>query len=210
MSGDKPFSQACENNKEPILAELKRVLVKHRHVLEVGSGSGQHAIHFAANLPHLNWYCSDVENYHHGINQWIDDYPSANLHRPFALKLARDEWVKGPVKLNTTGIESSSEVFDAIFSANTAHIMLEHEIKALMHSVSDNLPSGGVFCQYGPFIVDGKFTSDSNRAFHEKLLDSGRGGYRDIDELAGWAPKLVLHEKVDMPANNLMLVWRSA
>jgi len=86
--------------------------------------------------------------------------------------------------------------------------MLEHEIKVLMQQVASHLLEGGVFCQYGPFIVDGKFTSESNKEFHEKLIANGRGGYRDIDELASWAPQLTLSEKLDMPANNMLLVWR--
>ncbi len=196
----KPFSQACENNKEPILQVLKKAFANVHNVLEVGSGTGQHAVHFAPNLAHLQWHCSDVEDYHEGINQWIDEFPSKNLHRPFTLKLARDEWVS--VSPNTL------QLFDGIYTANTAHIMLEHEIKSLMQLVSQYLPNNGVFCQYGPFIVDGKFTSESNQEFHEKLIAKGRGGYRDIDQLASWAPQLVLSEKLDMPANNMMLVWR--
>jgi cyclopropane fatty-acyl-phospholipid synthase-like methyltransferase len=196
----KPFSQACENNKEPILSHLKKAFAKVAHVLEVGSGTGQHAVHFASAMQHLHWHCSDLEDYHQGINQWIDDFPSKNLHRPFTLKLARDEW--------KSTSSTSGRVFDGIYSANTAHIMLKHEIKALMASVAYHLPKNGVFCQYGPFIIDGKFTSDSNAEFHEKLISAGRGGYRDIDELAAWAPDLVLMQRIDMPANNMLLVWQ--
>jgi cyclopropane fatty-acyl-phospholipid synthase-like methyltransferase len=195
----KPFSQACENNKPFILAALKDAFANTKNVLEVGSGTGQHAVFFAPNLPHLQWQCSDQEEYHEGINQWLDEYPSENLHRPIALKLARDEWIRA--------LPSTGELFDGIYTANTAHIMLEHEIKALMHSVSHHLPKNGVFCQYGPFIVNGKFTSESNQAFHEQLIANGRGGYRDIDELSAWAPKLTLLKRIEMPANNMMLVW---
>lgn len=212
MQIEKPFSQACENNKEPILNVLKKAFKGQENVLEVGSGTGQHAVHFAPNLPHLQWHSSDVEDYHAGINAWIDDFPSTNLHRPFVLKLARDRWRRGPsVKENSVKLPSEQQdiPFDGIFTANTAHIMLKHEIKALMQSVDHHLPKEGVFCQYGPFIVNGEFTSLSNHEFHEKLIASGRGGYRDIDELAAWAPKLNLSEVIDMPANNLMLIWRA-
>ncbi|MFQ3250085.1 MAG: cyclopropane fatty-acyl-phospholipid synthase-like methyltransferase [Glaciecola sp.] len=197
----KPFSQACENNKPFILAALKKAFAKTKNVLEVGSGTGQHAVFFAPNLPHLHWQCSDQKEYHAGINQWLDEYPCENLHRPLALKLAHDEWLKTS--------PSTGEQFDGVYTANTAHIMLENEIKALMQSVDCHLPKKGVFCQYGPFIVNGKFTSESNQAFHEQLIANGRGGYRDIDELAAWAPKLTLIERIDMPANNMMLVWQS-
>ena len=195
----KPFSQPCENNKRFILAALEKAFAQVDNVLEVGSGTGQHAVFFAANLPHLQWYCSDVEEYHTGINQWIDEFPSDNLHRPVALKLARDEW--------NSVTPRTGKPFDGVYTANTAHIMLEHEVQSLMQSVSAHLPANGVFCQYGPFIIDGKFTSQSNQEFHEKLISSGRGGYRDIDELAAWAPRLSLSERIDMPANNMMLVW---
>lgn len=195
---EKPFSQACENNKVFILTELKKAFAKSNHVLEVGSGTGQHAVYFAANLPHLHWHTSDVEDYHIGINQWIDENPSENLSRPFTLKLARDEWVSHCRHGNQ---------FDAIYTANTAHIMLQHEVELFMRSIDQSLPENGVFCQYGPFIVDGKFTSASNAEFHQKLIDSGRGGYRDIDELRKWAPNLNLSRVIEMPANNLMLVW---
>jgi cyclopropane fatty-acyl-phospholipid synthase-like methyltransferase len=198
ITNEKPFSQPCENNKGFILAELKKAFEQSNHVLEVGSGTGQHAVYFAPNLPHLHWHTSDVEDYHCGINQWIDEFPSKNLSRPFTLKLARDEWASHCQNGNQ---------FDAIYTANTAHIMLAHEVELLMRSIDQTLPKKGVFCQYGPFIVDGKFTSASNAEFHEKLIHSGRGGYRDIDELRAWAPNLSLNRVVEMPANNLMLIW---
>jgi cyclopropane fatty-acyl-phospholipid synthase-like methyltransferase len=197
----KPFSQACENNKGPILQVLKKAFVNVHNVLEVGSGTGQHAVNFAPNLAHLQWHCSDVEDYHEGVNQWLDEFPSENLHRPFTLKLARDEWV--------STAPNTLQPFDGIYTANTAHIMLEHEVKLLMQLVAQHLPNNGVFCQYGPFIVDGKFTSESNQEFHEKLIANGRGGYRDIEQLASWAPQLTLSEKFEMPANNMMLIWRA-
>jgi cyclopropane fatty-acyl-phospholipid synthase-like methyltransferase len=204
MNAEKPFSQACENNKQAILNVLQKEFARVEHVLEVGSGTGQHAVHFAANLPHLIWHCSDVEDYHVGINQWIDEFPNKNIRRPFALKLARDEWhAFSPTVLRN----NDSAVFDGIFTANTAHIMLEHEIKALMQSVDEHLPKSGVFCQYGPFKVNGKFTSQSNEDFHHKLLATGRGGYRDIEELSEWAKGLNLRNVIEMPANNLMLIW---
>ena len=195
---DKPYSQVCENNKASILKVLLHAFKEKKRVLEVGSGSGQHAVFFASNLPHLHWHTSDVEDYHEGINQWIDEYPSSNLSRPLTLKLARDKWLSECPNGNP---------FDAIFSANTAHIMQKHEVELFMQSVNDSLPKSGVFCQYGPFIVDGKFTSQSNADFHERLLENGRGGYRDIDELRAWAPELVLSDIIEMPANNLMLCW---
>jgi hypothetical protein len=100
-----------------------------------------------------------------------------------------------------------ADKYDGFFTANTAHIMQKDEVRHMMKSISDLLPKSGVFCQYGPFVVDGKFSSQSNADFHEKLLASGRGGYCEIEQLRQWASDLSLSEVIEMPANNLMLVW---
>jgi cyclopropane fatty-acyl-phospholipid synthase-like methyltransferase len=189
----KPFSQPCENNKGFILAELLKHFSEVSKVLEIGSGNGQHAVHLAANLPHLEWYCADQLEYHDGINAWIDDFPSTNLHRPVALRFPHDCL--------------PDEDFDAVFTANTAHIMLTHQVQSMLQKVAEKLPSRGVFCQYGPFTIDGEFSSKSNVDFHHHLIDIGYGGYKGIEELKVWAPSLRLSEVVTMPANNLLLVW---
>jgi hypothetical protein len=190
---DKPFSQACENNKSFILDELRKHFVNANRVLEIGSGSGQHAVHFAPNLPHLQWHCADQTEYHSAINAWIDDFPSDNLHRPINLSFPTDPWP--PLH------------FDGVFTANTAHIMLKDQVELMMKTIAEQLPKGGVFCQYGPFTINGKFSSQSNADFHEQLIENGRGGYRGIEELEAWVPSLALKEIVSMPANNLMLIW---
>lgn len=190
---EKPYSQPCENNKASILAELTQHFSKANEVLEIGSGSGQHAVYFAPNLPHLNWHCADQSEYHEGINTWIDEFPSPNLHRPIALRFPNEIW--------------PSVLFDGVFTANTAHIMLKQQVKSMMLSIQKRLPPEGIFCQYGPFTIDGEFSSQSNAEFHQQLIDSGRGGYRDISQLQAWAPQLSLMEVKQMPANNLLLVW---
>lgn len=190
---DKPFSQACENNKTFILTELVKHFSGASRVLEIGSGTGQHAVYFAPNLPHVNWHCADQLEYHTGINTWIDEYPSVNLHRPIDLTFPQAVW--------------PALSFDGVFTANTAHIMLADQAKAMMQSIQEKLPSKGVFCQYGPFTTDGQFSSQSNADFHEKLINSGYGGYRDIAELQTWVPQLTLIEIKQLPANNLLLVW---
>jgi len=200
---DKPFSQACENNKGPILKILLEAFANTNRVLEIGSGTGQHAVHFAANLPHLNWHTADQEDYLDGINAWIDEFPSENLHRPVKLSLPNDPW---PI-VNAAVEDNEKANFDAYFTANTAHIMQKYQVQYMMKQVNRRLPSRGVFCQYGPFTIDFKFSSESNADFHQKLLESGRGGYRDISELENWAPDLTLANIVNMPANNLMLIW---
>ena len=190
----KRFSQACENNKEVILAQLVHLFAKHKHVLEIGSGTGQHAVYFAKHLSHLKWYTADQLEYHDSIKQWIYEYPSENLCLPMTFTIPKDPWPDVPI--------------DAVFSANTAHIMQRDEVKAMMRLIQRNLPAGGIFCQYGPFTQDGRFTSQSNKDFHHKLLASGRGGYREIEELQSWADELNLLNIIDMPANNHLLVWR--
>lgn len=191
---DKPFSQACENNKHVILEQLQRWLVNSRSVLEIGSGTGQHAVHFAKGLPEIRWQTSDQQQYHDGINLWLKESNLDNLIPPIVFKLGEDNW--------------PNETYDAVFTANTAHIMQKNEVQLLMKQVTLNLPTDGIFCQYGPFIIDGQFSSQSNADFHQKLLDGGYGGYREISELTDWAKGLELIEQLDMPANNLLLVWR--
>ncbi len=190
----KPFSQACENNKGPILSILQRELANAQQVLEIGSGTGQHAVHFGANLTHLTWQTSDQPEYHAGIKSWLADAELQNVLPP----------------LNVTIGETTlpSNVYDAIFTANTAHIMQRHEAKLMMQQIGHTLPQGGVFCQYGPFTQDGEHSSVSNRDFDRSLREQGYGGYRDISELKHWANLLTLQQVNSMPANNLLLVWR--
>jgi hypothetical protein len=191
---EKPFSQACENNKGPILAVLKEVFQHSNAVLEIGSGTGQHAVYFAPGLPHLRWYCSDVEANHAGINAWLTEFPAANLVPPCRLMLGRDPWP--PIAV------------DAIYTANTTHIMQRHEAKLMLQLVQQHLPIGGVFCQYGPFSQGGEFSSQSNRDFDQSLRERGYGGVQDVDTLERWAQGLALQAKIAMPANNLCLIWR--
>ena len=193
MTDELPFSQACENNKGPISAILEVALSQCKRVLEVGSGTGQHAVHFAPLLPHLIWQTSDQPQYHEGVLKWIAAYPSENLLPPLNLTVGKDRL-------------PFSE-YDGVYSANTAHIMQKAEIKMMMQSRSESLPQGAVFCQYGPFTDNGAFSSESNREFHQHLIASGYGGYRDIQELQAWAPALTLENIHEMPANNLLLQW---
>ncbi|ALS99197.1 DUF938 domain-containing protein [Lacimicrobium alkaliphilum] len=194
----KPFSQACENNKQPILDVLKTAFAHTEAVLEIGSGTGQHGVFFAPNLPHLIWQTSDMPENHSGINAWIDAYPCSNLKPPLSLTIGEDNWP-----------DSGPPGFDGVFTANTTHIMQVSEAREMMQLVAENLPPGGVFCQYGPFNIDGQYTSDSNRAFDQHLLARGCGGIRDIAELQGWVQGrgLVLNRRYQLPANNQLLEW---
>lgn len=193
---EKRFSPSCENNRLPILSQLQTFLKDTRHLLEIGSGTGQHAAYFAPELPQLIWQTSDVVENHSSIQAWIEDSGASNICAPYRLKIGADTWPEGK--------------FDAIYSANTAHIMQKSEVELMMQLVAEGLEPGGVFCQYGPFTESGEFSSDSNESFHHRLVTEGYGGYRDIGELQNWGePRgLFLEKQINMPANNLLLVWR--
>ncbi len=191
-----PFSQACENNKKPILQILRRVLVNCRHVFEIGSGTGQHAVYFAAELPTLTWHCSDVADSLHGIRQWCIIHPSNNLIGPTAFDIRHPDW---PTQM------------DAVFSANTAHIMSWPLVEKMLREVARQLPADGLFLLYGPFNYHGQFTSESNARFDAWLkMQSPDQGIRDFETLdqVAQAAGLELVEDNAMPANNRLLVWQ--
>ncbi len=193
---EKPYSQSCENNKEPILQLLKRLFARSRRVLEIGSGTGQHSVYFAPNLPHLEWYTSDLEENLAGIRMWIEEQPAENLFPPMVLDVNASEW---PV-----------EDFDAVFSANTAHIMYWPDVEAMFHGVAKYLPFRGRFALYGPFCYRGVHTSESNVRFDQSLRARDPGmGVRDMEALEQLAEAggLMLLEDNEMPANNRVLVW---
>jgi len=194
---EKPFSQACENNKGPILAVLREVFAGPGLVVEVGSGTGQHAVHFAAQLPHLTWQPTDVADNLPGIRMWLGEADLPNLREPLTLDVAQGAW---PVT-----------AADYVFSANTAHIMGWPEVERLIGGVAALLPPGGAFCLYGPFAYGGEHTSDSNARFDASLKErDGRMGIRDVRDLEQLADAAGLTLEADhaMPANNRTLVWR--
>lgn len=193
----KPFSQACENNKQPILEQLMQFLPKQGLVLEIGTGTGQHAVHFAAAFPHLQWQPSDRPEAAGYCLPWLAAATSGNINRPLSLDVAEANW---PL-----------DRADAVFSANTAHIMSWPEVESMFAGVAHLLPMGGVFCLYGPFNYQGNYTSDSNRAFDLHLrTQKATMGLRDMDDLLvlGKRVGLMLLEDIAMPANNRFLVWQ--
>ncbi|MEJ2418022.1 MAG: DUF938 domain-containing protein [Exilibacterium sp.] len=195
----KPFSQACQNNRDPILAVLRRVFSDRRRVLEIGSGTGQHAVYFARHLPHLQWYTSDLQENHEGILQWMAEYPLENLHSPRELDVSASDWGVAPV--------------DAVFSANTVHIMSWSMVGKLFAGLGHTLLPGGVFALYGPFNYNGEYTSESNQRFDIWLkAQEEHRGIRDFEKVDKLAREIGLElvEDNTMPANNRLLVWRRA
>jgi len=196
---DKPFSPSCERNREPILAVLREQFAARRRVLEVGSGSGQHAVHFAAAMPWLTWQCSDVAGNLPGIRAWLDDARLANTPPPIELDVASAAPMPVPVR------------FDALFSANTLHIMGWPEVEAFFAMLPAVLDAQATVVVYGPFNYDGAYTSDSNREFDGWLqARDPRSRIRDFDAVDAQASKagLRLLADIPMPANNRCLVWQ--
>ena len=191
------FSEAAERNKRSILEKLRTLLASSKFVLEIGSGTGQHAVYFAPALPQLVWQPSELpDKLDLLLNQCLQ-HPSENLARPIALDIDNGNWATAQV--------------DAVFTANTLHIIHWPQVCRLFNQISTLLPSNGIFCTYGPFNVDGRYTSKSNAQFDSWLKGRDyRSGIRDIGDLQYQAEQcdLRLQENYAMPANNRLLVWR--
>ncbi|MDH5256537.1 MAG: class I SAM-dependent methyltransferase [Gammaproteobacteria bacterium] len=192
----KPFAESCEQNKHAIFSIIKQEFSHSSNVLEIGSGTGQHAIFFAAQLRHLTWQPSEQNENIPGILEWLKDYPYDNIPPPLTLNVTQ-EW--------------PSQIFDGIFSANTAHIMSWPEVKYLFKGVGNVLGSKGKFCLYGPFNYNKQFTSESNARFDRWLKDQNpTRGIRDFDDLNKVAKEnnLIFERDIEMPENNRILIWK--
>ncbi len=192
----KPYSESCDQNKEAILAVLKTELNDINTVLEIGSGTGQHAVYFSTELDHLHWISSDLEENHHAIKQWIQDIPDGNVEGPLLLDVNQEHWL--------------DESVCAIFSANSAHIMNWTSVVNMMQGVAKTLCKGGIFCLYGPFNYNGDYTSESNRSFDVWLKDRDPdSGIREFEKLniLAYENNMILKHDYEMPANNRILVW---
>ncbi len=194
---EKPFAQSCEENRAPILAELSRLYHDRHAVLEVGSGTGQHAVYFAPALPHLVWHTSDRAENHAGIRRWLEEAGLPNVRAPLLLDVLQPVWPEAEV--------------DAVFSANTVHIMAWPMVEALFAGVGARLPSGGLFTLYGPFNYHGGYTSESNARFDAWLKgrdpESGIRDFEALERLAVLAGMLLQEDRA-MPCNNRLLSWR--
>lgn len=193
---DLPFSQACENNKKPLLGVLRKHFQHVDAVLEIGSGTGQHGAFFAEQFPHLQWQPCDQAEYLEGINAWRDHVRLVNLLPPLTLNVDQP-W--------------PAESAPAVFSANTLHIMAWHYVEIFFQQVDRLLASGGLLCVYGPFNYNGQFTSDSNASFQQWLqARDPASGIRDFEAVNILAQQagLSLLQDYAMPANNRCLIWQ--
>jgi cyclopropane fatty-acyl-phospholipid synthase-like methyltransferase len=191
-----PFSEACERNKEPILAVLRHCFGARTQVLEIGSGTGQHAVHFARHLTYLTWHPTEQLSYLEDLAARVQLEGLQNLTPPTLLDVRQSVWPLRSV--------------DAVFSANTVHIMSWTEVIAMFNGIGAVLAPRGVMCLYGPFKYDGRYTSPSNEDFDRMLKERDPlSGLRDVQALTALAAPygLRLVADHDLPAFNRVLVF---
>jgi len=195
----KQYSQACEENREPILAIIGEVFANAHSILEIGSGTGQHAVYFAHRLPHLIWQPSDLAENHASIHAWREESGLVNVLPPIGLDVTASAWPDG--------------AYDGLFSANTTHIMSLQKVKSMFSGIGNLLQTGAHCCLYGPFNYNGAFTSESNKRFDSWLKSRDpASGIRDFEVIAELADAngFVLMDDNKMPANNRLLVWKKS
>jgi len=195
---DKPFAQSCEENKTVILQQLKALLATTKHCLEIGSGTGQHAVYFSEHLPHLSWQPSELKENIQGINLWIKESVAINIQPPIELDVFSSSWLQ-------------DKTYDAAFTANTLHIMSIEHVEKLFSGLGQVLNKGALFISYGPFNYNGQFSSESNARFELWLKQQNQlSGIRDIVDLKRFAAShnIELIDDIDMPVNNRLLVWK--
>lgn len=195
---EKPHAPSCDRNRDPILEVLRDHFQDRRLVLEIGSGTGQHAVYFATALPHLTWQASDRAENLAGIQAWLDEAALPNTPSPLELDVSGD-WPQCR--------------FDGVFSANCLHIMSWEAVERLFAGLPAIMADDFKLAIYGPFNYGGQFTSESNAAFQVWLKERGaHQGIRDFEAVDSLARGIGLELVEDraMPANNRCLVWHRA
>ena len=194
MNSDLPFSEACERNKAAILEALLQVFPSRGRALEIGSGTGQHVVHFAPHFPRLSWQPTEQKENLQSLEARIRKEGGRRVLPPIQLDV-RKAW--------------PDHLYDAVFSSNTAHIMAWNEVCRMFAGVGVRLRPMGIFCLYGPFNEKGQFTAQSNADFDQDLRQRDpRMGLRDVEALDSLAGDhgMKLHKQVKLPANNQLLV----
>ena len=192
----KPFSQACENNKAPILAVIKTLFRKGITVLEIGSYTTQHVQYFAEHMPQVTWQPSDIPANMHLVEAGLEGVTLKNILPPVSLDVSDRRW---PVSMA-----------EGIFSANTLHIMNDQQMADFFRGTGVILAPQEYLCVYGPFRYGGKYTSDSNARFDERLKsEDPKSGIKDFEVANSLASNAGMSLVADhaMPANNQLLVW---
>jgi len=193
---ERPYAEYAARNAAPILEILEREFGSASRVLEIGSGTGQHAVAFAAAMEHLHWQTSDLDENHAGIRAWVEDAGIENVAPPLSMDV-RDANVE-------------NDAYDAAFSSNTAHIMGIDAVEKMFSLVGKTLRPGGVFCLYGPFRQGGQFNTQSNADFDANLRQRDPVmGIRDIEKLDEFAVAAGLQRVrfYALPSNNNVAVW---
>ncbi len=194
----KPFSESCEQNRDPIGQILQNFTHGRNTVLEIGSGTGQHAVYFSQMFPWLNWQTSDLTVYHAGINSWINDSGLDNVKPPRELDV-RERW--------------PTEQFDLIFTANTLHIMSTQTVEIMFSKIIHCMHDLSAFLVYGPFNYHGRYTSESNARFDQLLKQkdatSSIKNFEWVRDIAGTSG-LDCTNDFTMPANNRILVFEKS
>ena len=198
MLPEKPYALSCDKNSEPILEVFKEYLIDRKALLEIGAGTGQHAIFMAPYFQNLTWTLSDVEDRHEGIKMWLKDFPRSNVLGPVKYKISETSFPEGD--------------FDCVFTANTLHI-ISWDLCLKMFDDLQGLPNGALFMVYGAMNYDGKFSSESNERFQEWIIEKfPEGGIRDFEKVQKELSQrgFNLLKDHEMPANNRLLVFQKS
>lgn len=193
----KNYAPSVERNKDPIYKVLKEYIDSKARLLEIGSGTGQHAVFLGEKFPKIQWITSDVKPNHSDIKEWLKEAKLPNVHGPEVLKIGKDDFPRGK--------------FDFIFTANTLHIMSWKEDKSLFKLLGKRLREGAIVFFYGPFNYEGKFTTPSNEEFDGWLKNrDSKSGIRNFEDINQSMEKsgFELINDHEMPANNRLLVFK--
>ena len=195
---DKYHAESTKRNRSPILEILKKEIKGSKKILEIGSGTGQHAVYFTKKMPRISWQTSDRSINHKPIKYWIKRSNLKNLILPLDIEIGINE-------------KNIIDVYDCVFSSNTSHIMSLINVKRLFVLAGRVLNKNGKFFLYGPFKINFEFTTKSNEDFHQKLKAEDKlMGLRDIDELDNYAIENNMRKYAfyEMPANNYLSIWK--
>ncbi|MAL97344.1 MAG: methylase [Alteromonadaceae bacterium] len=213
MPFSKPFSEACARNQQPIAAILETCLSRPCRVLEIGSGTGQHAVFMARLMPHLQWQPTDLAEAIPAIELWRKDANLPNLAAPLELDVNQSPWPVDSTAKGTKREKNDAEEsgYDAVFTANTVHFVGWSTVENLFRGAAEVLKEGGQLLVYGPFNENGSYTSTGNAQLDSWLkARDPDSGIKDRSAVIALAAGYGLeHEHTNaLPANNELLAFR--